>query len=218
MKFLIIIFLLLSYLSHEAIPDKDEYVKYSINYNLKNGVYLSHYDFLSNSPIPFESIVSPEYDSDIIDKIKSVKKISFLDEFGNVAQIRTDDIWGYTRNGRPHINWAGSYHLIPYVGRVSHFVATIRVVYDHYSSGFHDPYRYPTSQRVRYQDEIRQFLIDFDTGEILDFTVENVEHILLRDEELAEEFDNLRRRQKQNMKFYYLRQYNERNPLFMPIN
>lgn len=215
---LTIIILVLFFSQSYAQTEKSEYVEYSISYRFKDGFYLNHNDFLQNSPIPFESVVNPDFkNQNFIENFKNAKSVSYFNEFGNLTQISSKDIWGYAYNGRPHIHWAGDYNLIPYIGQVSHFVATIRVIYDNYHSGFHDPYFYRGTRPVRYHDEIRQFLIDFETGKILDFNVDNIKFILQRDRELMEEFDGLRKRRKERMKFYYLRQFNERNPLYLPI-
>ena len=66
--------------------------------------------------------------------------------------------------------------------------------------------------------EMRQFIIDFETGKILEYTVESVEVLIMKDTELYDEFMSLRKKKKKQLKFLYIRKYNERNPLYLPAN
>jgi hypothetical protein len=40
----------------------------------------------------------------------------------------------------------------------------------------------------------------------------------MKDEELYEEYMKLPRKKKRDLMFVYIRKYNERNPLFIPVN
>ncbi len=215
-----IIILTILAVSLKGQTDDKQFVEYFPGYRFTDGIYFSHLDLLLNKPLKPELIVSPDLNKGVwFEELEKHKSISYFDEFGNLAEVQIKDLWGYCRNGRPYIYWAGKFNLIPYIGRVSHFVATIRVVYDdHYRSPFYDPYYYHSPRSVRYQDELRQYLIDFDTGTIFDFDVTSTEYILKRDESLYEDFSKLRKRRKNKMMFYYIRQYNERNPLNLPVN
>jgi hypothetical protein len=206
-------------LTAKAQQDSINLIEYSVGFKFKDGVYFSHNNLLNNTPLSPENIVSPELNSSLwFEEIVKHKSISYFDEFGNLTDLQVSDLWGYCRNGRPYIYWAGTFNLIPYIGRVAHFVATIRVVYDNYSqSPFYDPYYYHRAQPARYQDELRQYLIDFDMGTVIDFNAENTAIILKRDSSLYQEFSKLRKRKKNKMMFYYIRQFNERNPLLMPL-
>jgi hypothetical protein len=65
--------------------------------------------------------------------------------------------------------------------------------------------------------EMRQFILDFNTGKVMDYDYKNLEMILMRDPELHDEFSNLRKRKKKQLKFLYIRKFNERNPLYLPV-
>jgi hypothetical protein len=64
--------------------------------------------------------------------------------------------------------------------------------------------------------ELRQYLLDFQTGEVLEYDTEAVEVLLMKDPELADEFLALRNRKKKQMKFVFIRRFNERHPLYFP--
>lgn len=109
--------------------------------------------------------------------------------------------------------------------------------YDPYYSRYYNPYYYyspyysPYSYRNYYspygpyyspyrntaRNELRQYLIDFDTGRILEYNVENAEMLLMKDNQLYEEYVQLPRKKKRDLIFVYIRKYNEKNPLFIPV-
>ena len=64
---------------------------------------------------------------------------------------------------------------------------------------------------------MRQYLLDFVTGNILDYNVASVELLLMRDPELHDEYASLRNRKKKHLKFLYIRKFNEKKPLYFPI-
>jgi hypothetical protein len=213
------VFGLTNFCFSQDIIDDNNYVQYSYGYFFYDGLYLSDQCFLNNSPTPFEAIVSPQFNQDnFFSLLEKSQQISFNDDFGNLKHVNTNEIWGYCKNGRPHIYFADKFNPIPYIGIVSHFVATVRVVYETNHNPFYSPYDFYGGPDVRYQDEIRQFLIDFENQKVIDFNVPNCEYIIKRDSLLFKEFDKLRKRKKNKLMFYYIRQYNERNPLYLPKN
>jgi hypothetical protein len=47
--------------------------------------------------------------------------------------------------------------------------------------------------------------------------MENTEVVLLRDHELYDEYMRLPKQKKKEQMFLYLRKFNERNPLYIPV-
>ncbi|MGC9341247.1 MAG: hypothetical protein ACP5E3_00955, partial [Bacteroidales bacterium] len=64
---------------------------------------------------------------------------------------------------------------------------------------------------------MKQYLLDFETGKLLDYDFKSVEVLLMRDPELHSEYVELRKRKKKQLKFFYIRKFNERNPLYLPV-
>ena len=58
--------------------------------------------------------------------------------------------------------------------------------------------------------------MDFETGKILDYEEDNLEFLLMRDPALHDEYAALSKKKKEQMKFFYIRKFNERNPLMIP--
>lgn len=65
---------------------------------------------------------------------------------------------------------------------------------------------------------MRQYLLDFKTGRVLDYEYESLEVIFMEDPELHDEFMTLSNKKKKQLKFMYMRKYNQRNPLYFPQN
>ena len=155
-------------------------------------------------------------------------------------EIVTNSIWGYARNGVLYIQIQENFNRITYVGSICHFVADI-TTYDsrYYGSpySYYDPYyspyspygygsynsRYPSSyypyrNNNMARSEIKQYLIDFETGNISEFDMKNTELLLMKDPELYEEFAQLPRRKRKDLMFVYIRKFNEKNILYLPVN
>ncbi len=196
-------------------------VAYSFNYRFTDGIYLGFNQFRNNQPLPPESVVfenSGGKYSDVYDFIGNTKEISYYNANGNLSTIAVNKIWGYCRNGKPHINYINDFRQIPFIGSLCHFVATITVYYDNNPNLYYDPYYYNATPNRYYSTEAVQVLIDMQTGDILDFNEENLAVLLQRDDSLGKEYSELSKKKKRKMLFYYLRLFNEKNPLYMPVN
>jgi len=84
--------------------------------------------------------------------------------------------------------------------------------YSPYGS-YYSPYRQNTGR-----NELRQYLIDFEEGKILEYDVENTELLLMKDPQLYEEYVRLPNKKKKDLMFVYIRKFNEKNPLYLPVN
>jgi hypothetical protein len=63
---------------------------------------------------------------------------------------------------------------------------------------------------------MKQYLLDFKTGNILDYSEESVELLLMADPVLHDEFASLSKKKQKQLKFLYIRKFNEKNPLYFP--
>jgi len=228
-RILISIILLISVLivvgQNDSIPiDSIKLVKYTPDFKFIEGIYLNIEQFKNNTPIPKSFVVSQKGNSDLdfFSSILEEEEISFFDSNGMKESYKTKNIWGYCNQGVVFIQYNDEFNRIPVVGSISHFVSN----YTSTQYRRNDPYNtygnpYYTDPLMRNQSittkELKQYLLDFETGNIMDYSYDNLMIILMRDVELYEEFNNLKRRQKKKMVFFYLRKYNERNPLYIPV-
>jgi hypothetical protein len=192
-------------------------VKYDYTFSFKEGIYLDFDSFKNNDPISFERLSYPPYGHHYFYGIlDTANNIVYNGQYGNAVSLPVYEIWGYCKNGKPYIYWADKFNLIPFVGTASHFITTIKVRYSNYYDPFYDPYSYNPTSRVYQSDELRQFIIDMETGKIIDYNLKNVEQILKRDPKTYDEFMKLRKRKRAKQMFIFLKLFNERNPLYVP--
>lgn len=198
--------------------DTTKLVKYGPGFKFDEGIYLNFYQVKNNSPIPKTRIITTINinDLDFFEKVLKDKTVSYYDEYGLKQEVKTSDIWGYSRRGSLYIQWGETFNRIPVVGNICHFVANIRV----YNDRYYDPYynSYYTTPAPTTTTELRQLMLDFETGKVLDYNYENLLVILMRDQELYEEYNSLKKRKKRDEKFLYVRKYNEKYPLYIPIH
>jgi hypothetical protein len=154
-------------------------------------------------------------------------------------EILTNSVWGYARNGVLYVQIQENFNRITFIGSICHFVADVTTTDSRYSSpygygGYYDPYSYPYSYGNYYspygsyyspysrnystRNELKQYLIDFESGKILEFNLESTELLLMKDNKLYEEYIQLPRKKKRDLMFVYIRKFNEDNPLYIPVN
>lgn len=198
--------------------DSVKLVKYSPGFRFRSGLYISHNQLIENSPVPIKRIVSKFNKSgfDFFEKLLSEETVIFYDEFGMKKTVNVDNLWGFCRRGSVYINWGDDFNRIPVVGNICHFIASITVYENNYNSSYGNSfYNMPTTTS---RTDIYQFLMDFDTGKVIEYSVGNVLVLLMADPVLFDEYNSLSKKKKKQMKFLYIRKYNEKHSLYLPIN
>ncbi len=218
--------------------DKEGMVKYTPDFRFADGIYLNFDQVKANRPIPKAKLLtSIDYnDREFFKKILEGDKIYFYDDMGVRQEVAKNSIWGYSRNGVLYVQIQENFNRITFVGNICHFVADI-TSYDSRSYGspygYYDPYYSPYSYGSYYspyynpyyspyrsnmgRTELKQYIIDFESGKVLEFDVENTELLLMKDNQLYEEYVQLSRRKKKDLMFVYIRKFNEKNPLYIPV-
>lgn len=211
-----------------------EMVEFTPDFRFDDGIFFNFEQVRANEPVSKAKILtSADYnDRDFFKKVFENDNIYYYNAMGIREEVSKEDIWGYSRNGILYIQVQGGFNRITYVGNVCHFVADI-TSYDrrYYGSpyNYYDPYYSPYSYNSYYspyympyrpttvsRNELVQYMIDFETGKLIEYELNNVEAILSKDPELYDEFMKLRRKKKKQMMFLYLRKYNEKHPLYLP--
>lgn len=217
--------------------DKTGMVKYTPDFRFNDGIYLNFDQVKMNSPIPKAKLLtSVDYnDREFFKKIFEGDKVYFYDNMGIRQEIAKNNIWGYSRNGVLYVQIQENFNRITFVGNICHFVADVTTndsrnygspyYYDPYYSPYgysnyyspYNPYYSPYRQSSLQRSELKQYLIDFESGKILEFDVDNTELMLMKDSQLYDEYVQLSRRKKKDLMFVYIRKFNEKNPLYIPI-
>lgn len=228
---IILLFVLLPVfaLARAQQPDSVRAIKYSPEFKFKEGIFVSFDQVKQNNPIPKSRIITavPYDDPDFFDKVLKEKKIQLFDNLGTKQEIQIRNIWGFSRNGVLYINHNDGYFRITIIGNICHFVASLtsysRDRYNPYSYGYGYPYSYSPYYNPYYSPysnnsnvEMKQYLLDFKTGNIVDYTEESVELLLMADPVLHDEFASLSKKKQKQLKFLYIRKFNEKNPLYFP--
>jgi hypothetical protein len=218
--------------------DKAGMVKYTPDFRFNDGIYLNFDQVKLNSPIPKAKLLtSVDYnDREFFAKVLENERIYFYDNMGVRQEVPKSNIWGYSRNGVLYVQIQENFNRITFVGNICHFVADI-TTYDSraYSSpyGYYDPYYSPYGYSNYYnpynsyyspygrnnltRNELKQYLIDFESGKVLEFDIDNTELLLMKDNQLYEEYVQLSRKKKKELMFVYIRKFNEKNPLYLPV-
>ena len=224
-KLLLYIGLVLFYnLGISAQTDSLNGTKYTPDYHFKEGVYLNFTQVQTDNPVPKSKILTTIdfNDKDFFTKVMAENTISFYNNLGEKIDIEVKNVWGYSKNGAIYVNLNSSFQRITIIGRICHFVANIttydNVYYDPYYYRYYNSYYYTPRSHSTSSNELRQFILDFDSGKLMEYTVANLEILLMRDPELFDEFNNLRNKKKKQLKFVYIRKFNERNPLYINSN
>ncbi len=198
-------------------------VKYNPEFKFNEGIFLNFEQVRNNQPVAKSRILADVGfdDPHFYDRVLEDKKISFYDNYGVKQEISTRNIWGYSRNGVLYININAGYYRITIVGAICHFVANLTTYSnDYYTSPYpYYNYGYPYGRQASHPTtEMRQYLLDFSTGRIMEYDIASVEVLLMKDPELYDEFMALRNKKKKQLKFLYIRKFNERNPLYFPVH
>ena len=234
-KIFIFLSLILPCVSLAGQDEKVEMVKYTNDFKFNDGIYLNFDQVKLNSPIPKAKLLtSVDYnDREFFKKIFEGDKVYFYDNMGVRQEVAKNSIWGYSRNGVLYVQIQDNFNRITFIGNICHFVADV-TTYDsrYYSSPYYyDPYYSPFGYSSYYspygpyspyrqsmqRTELKQYIIDFDSGKILEFDVDNTELLLMKDSQLYEEYVGLSRKKKKDLMFVYIRKYNEKNPLYLPV-
>lgn len=219
-KWPILILILFLIRSLEAQVDSSNYVKYTTDYKFTDGIFLFFEQVKQNTPLPKTRIItSINYDHpQFFDILLQQNSISFYDNLGQQQTITTSNIWGYAKNGVLYIKINNTFSRITLVGTISHFVAT-HTSYSNYPSmgygmGYYDQYNSMNNTST----ELRQYILDFNTGKVYNYTEQNLLLLFMQDEQVYDEYNSLRKKKKRTEKFIFLRKFNERNSLMLPAN
>ncbi len=191
-------------------------IPYSRDFRLYEGLYLSYQDFRFNWPISKEKINTTinKDQLDFYSKLIEQDFIEYQERDGSVSKVKSELAWGYCQNNIIFINQDKNFYRIPVFGALSNFIGTKEVVT--YSPGFNPFMNAPMTSTQSKAREIHQYLFDFYSGQVSEFSIAIIEDYLKRDEEIYKEFMLLKPKKKRELTTKYIRLYNEKHPVFFP--
>lgn len=187
-------------------------VLYVTGFSFQPGIYLNFAQFSANSPLPKSAIVF-EGDTSRLDYIRLAlgrESFQWKDSTGKIHTTKTASIWGYSENKTVYVRWNYAFNRVVVIGSICHFTASVTTYM------YTGPGTYPNQQSGTPVESMQQYVIDTKTGTIYDFNVTTMEFILQRDAVLATEYAALKKKQKRDQTFIFLRKYNEKHPLYFP--
>ena len=234
-RFINIVFLLLLIFSGAVFCQGEEErvsVKYTHEFRFQDGIYMNFEQVKQNAPLPkYKILTNADYhDPSFFDKVLSNDVLYYFDDNATRKEVLLEDIWGYAKNGVLYIRIGGEFNRITIVGGICHFVGTVTVTdtryvdpyynrYNPYSYNYYNYYNnfyYPQQSQSYSRTEMKQFILDFETGKVMDYNTENLDIALMRDPELHDEYSMLKSKERKQLKFVYIRKFNERNPVYFP--
>lgn len=193
-------------------------VMYSNDFRLYEGLYLNYEDFRYNWPIPKEKIITNinKDQLDFYSKLIEQPEIEYMERDSSIRKIKSELVYGYCQNNVIFINYEKYFYRIPVFGNISYFLGTIEV--RSYSSSF-DPFmNAPINSNGFKQREIKEFILDFYSGELSLFSIEKMEEYFKRDDEIYQAYNLLNKKKKKELVSKYIRMYNEKHPVYFPKN
>jgi hypothetical protein len=215
-------------------------VQFTPDFKFRDGIFLNFDMVRENNPIPKAKLLtSVDYnDREFFTRLMESDKIYFYDNMGMRQEIDKSSIWGFSRNGVLYRKIQDNFNRITYFGSIIHYVADVTTYessysnypyggyyspynsyYNPYYSSYYNPYSYGSPYNSGSpRTNLHQYIIDFETGEEREYNLQNLEALLMRDPEIYEEFLSLRGKNQKKMMFVFLRKYNEKHPVFLPVN
>jgi hypothetical protein len=199
---------------------QDNRLEYSKDFEFNEGLYLDFKNFIQNKPIPKSKIVT-DMDRDDIDfmhQLTAQKTIKYIDTAGKEQSIEPEKLWGYSKNNGVFIYYAKAFNRVSLIGTLCHFTASILQYVSSPGYGYGGMGGMGMGSRTMVTQELKQFMIDTPSGNVYDFTQDNMVLIMQSDPALLDEFNALKKKEKRESLFLYLRKYNQRHPLYFPGN
>ena len=191
-------------------------VKYDIDFKFNDGIFINFNQVRYNNAIPFKNIITSKnyQDPNFVKEILSQKSLKVFVN-GEKKEISNNTIWGYAQNGVLYIHHQNYFYRVPSVGKISFFVANIEVRHQTNIDPWSNSY-YGAQNQSYSSTELHNFLLDFNTGTLYNYSVKSIEHLISSNEELHKEFTDLKKRKQKQMAFIYIRRFNESSPLYFP--
>lgn len=208
MRIFLYIFVFLLPLVSNAQVDSAGKVKYNGEFEFTDGIYLTFNEFVSNNPSIKEFYIKKP--TPIADPLNIELEYKCTDSVKTNKNCAITDCWGYSYKGNVYIahSYYAYYFKVQVIGALCHFTGLSGV-------GIQTPVNNDVISGFGADNEYRQFMIDFKTGEINVFNYKNFSTFLKEnDNELYVELSQKKRKKK--FIFQYLLKYNERHPIYFP--
>ncbi len=209
--------------SEEGFTLKDS-IKYSANYQFRDGFYIGRRAFLNNKPVTLDKVLTtvPYTDPDIYAKILSRGGIKVFEGDSNLVYHNIADVFGFVQNRVFYINLGqGGFVRMPDLGKICKVVQGSSTPRVQPSGGVGVNSWGGASVGVGIQinggSNITEYIFRIDGGPIVEFTPEMLLEMIKDDEIVFNSYVGLNKRYRLKEMYNVLHEYNRRNPLYLPI-
>ncbi len=200
----------------------------TIGFQLREGIYLNINDLKQNKTIGREQILDKnsqqalDYFSQVLNNLDT---LVIKTKANKLEKLPVDSIWGFCQNNQIYVQFNRQFFKIPLFGNASTYLVFVTQttprafnpwLYDPYFNNAYSGYGLNNSNTSTVVTI--QMLLDFKTGQVDEFSLEALEVILKRDEQLYKEFLKLKKKNRKKKAIYYLRKYNILHPIYFPKN
>lgn len=191
---------------------------YAKDFVLNEGLYLTYSDLRHNWPIPKEKISTKieKNQLDFYSKLIEGENIEYTERDGSHSKINSTKVWGFCQNNVVYINYNKTFYRIPLFGAISYFIASVEV--NTLSPGYNVFINSSGGSGTSGAREIREFLLEFYSGKLSEFSLDDLEQMLQKDESIYKEFKDLSKKKKKEQVSKFIRKYNEKHPIHFPKN
>jgi len=165
---------------------KNNFINTTKKIEFKDGLYFNFESFKNNKPFPKNKITtSINYSSlDFFKQLMKQNYIIIFDNKGVERKISKKKIWGYCQKGNIYINWNGEFNRIGIIGRLSHFVANLTISQIRSINPYSYSSNFSMGNGIYKTTEMRQYILDFSNGEVVEYDRKNLEKLLKKDKEI----------------------------------
>ncbi len=209
--------------SEKGFTLKDS-IKYSANYQFRDGFYIGRRAFLSNQPVTIDRVLTtvPYTDPDIYAKILNGGGFKVIQEDSSLVYHNIADVFGFVQNRVFYINLGQAGFV-----RMSDLGKICKVVY-----GSSTPRIQPAGGvgvnswggasvgigiQINGGSNVTEYIFRIDGGPIVEFTPEMLLEMIKDDEIVFNSYVGLNKRYRMKEMYNTLNEYNRRNPLYLPI-
>ena len=188
-------------------------VKYTSDFQFKDGIYLKFKDFKNNNPVTPSEIISTvsRDDPSFYRKLFNTRSFRIFNKEGKSISVFTEDVFGIAVDGEPFLMFGGRFRKIMVLGMLSYFAPgagepEIQPRFGDAEGGLRQP-----------GESFRQVIFHFETGEFNNLDEESVAHFISDAPKLYDEFTALKRKEQRKQMYSYIQKYNKANPIYIPL-
>ncbi len=170
-----------------------------------DGVYNTFVSFRNGNPdvIKGRMIKSGSDTNFTIRQWVNSEKLTYIDDKGEKTGYDPMGFWGFVEREVVYLFLGGKFHKVNILGSISYFLESYPMIKGNMSPVVTDS---RTASAYRF--------MDMETGEILDYTPENLQQLLERDEQLFLEYKSIvSLKEKKKRMYKYMEEFNKKHPL-----